>query len=265
MNKDIIKGEASSSPVQNKKYSDSCGHNSAFSKGHRRAQTAYDYSGFRPSRINEPQFSHLKYLIFWPVYLLSFAALERLWVQPYYYPVHCFVDDIIPFCEWFLIPYVLWYAELLLIQIYTLLFDIDEFKNFIRFLSISFLTTLIIYMIYPSCQELRPASFERNNILTEITALLYSIDTNTNVCPSLHVVGALGVIFSAFRAKGLDSRLFRVLTVLFTLAVSLSTVFMKQHSFVDVVTALPLSAAVYLIVYRLLPRLRTRNATHRSQ
>ena len=259
MNTDFFKGEALSSPVNDKAFSEnghSRHHCSILKPIHTDRPKAYDYHCFSLRRINEPQFRHLKYLIFWPIYLLSFAALERLWIQPYYYPVHCAVDDIIPFCEWFLIPYVLWYAELLLIQVYTLMYDIEEFKNFIRFLSISFLMTLIIYMVFPSCQELRVNSFDRDNLLTRMTSLLYNVDTNTNVCPSLHVVGALGVMFSAFRAKGLNSRSFRVFMVIFTTAVSMSTVFMKQHSFVDVITAVPLSFAVYFVVYHMIPLLK---------
>ena len=86
-----------------------------------------DYRGFRLSKINDAEFSHLKYLLFWPIYLASFAFLERVWVNRNYHPVHCALDDMIPFCEYFLIPYVLWFVELLLMQLYTLLYDTEEF------------------------------------------------------------------------------------------------------------------------------------------
>ena len=36
-----------------------------------------DYRGFRLSKLNTPEFSHLLLLLFWPVYGLVFYTLER--------------------------------------------------------------------------------------------------------------------------------------------------------------------------------------------
>ena len=210
-----------------------------------------DYSKFRLHKINEPEFRHLKYLLFWPVYLFTFIALERLFVKSYYHPVHCVLDDMIPFCEFFLIPYFLWFFGFVFITLYTLLYDIEEFKRFMRFLCISFMGTLVFYMICPTCQELRVPEFTRDNILTRIVSWLYSFDTNTNVCPSLHVIGALGMCFSAWHARGLEHPAIKVLAFVLAVLISLSTVFLKQHSIIDVITAVPVSLLVYWIVYRL--------------
>lgn len=208
-----------------------------------------DYRDFRLNKINEPEYRHLKYLLFWPVYLASFAILERVWIHPYYHPVHCALDDMIPFCEIFLIPYALWFIELAFIQGYTLLFDIDEFKRFIRFLIIAFMGTICIYMIYPTCQEMRVTEFPRENVLTDIVKALYSFDTNTNVCPSLHVIGAVAVLISVWHANGLGKMWIRAAFIVLTVLISLSTVFLKQHSFVDVVMAMPVCLIAYLAVY----------------
>ena len=208
-----------------------------------------DYREFRLSKINEPRFRHLKYLLFWPIYLASFGILERVWIHPYYHPVHCAIDDMIPFCEYFLIPYCLWFLEFVFIQGYTLLFDIDEFKRYIRFLIIAFMGTILIYMIYPTCQELRVTEFPRDNVLTDIVKALYGFDTNTNVCPSLHVIGAVAVLISVWHAKGLEKAWIKLLFIVLTVLISLSTVFLKQHSFVDVVAALPVCLVAYIAVY----------------
>lgn len=210
-----------------------------------------DYRGFRLSQINDAEFSHLKYLLFWPIYLASFAFLERVWVNRNYHPVHCALDDMIPFCEYFLIPYVLWFVELLLMQLYTLLYDTEEFKRFLRFLIISFMGTIVIYMIYPTCQEMRITEFPRDNFLTAVVKALYSFDTDTNVCPSLHVIGAVAVMISAWHAKGLGKAWIRIAVVIITVLISLSTVFLKQHSAVDVLMAIPVCMAAYYAAYRI--------------
>ena len=64
-----------------------------------------------------------------------------------------------------------------------------------------FFSTLLIYVIYPNGQELRVTSFENPNLLTDFVQYLYSCDTNTNVCPSLHVIGSFAAVFGVFHSK----------------------------------------------------------------
>lgn len=97
---------------------------------------------------------------------------------------------------------------------------------------------------------MRVTVFPRENICTDIVRWLYSFDTNTNVCPSLHVIGAIGTAISVWHAKGLDKPWIRAFVIVLTVMISLSTVFLKQHSFVDVAAALPVSLTGYLFAYR---------------
>ena len=64
-----------------------------------------DYRTFRLRRLNEPQFSHLKYLLGWVGYFILYFLTENLIPAENCHPVHCRLDDIIPFNELFLIPY----------------------------------------------------------------------------------------------------------------------------------------------------------------
>ena len=68
---------------------------------------------FRFSKFNTPEFQHLKYLVFWPIFGVLFLIVERLWIRDRYTKVHCSLDDLIPFCECFLIPYLFWFALLI--------------------------------------------------------------------------------------------------------------------------------------------------------
>ena len=88
-------------------------------------------------------------------------------------------------------------------------------------------------------------------MLTDIVKALYSFDTNTNVCPSLHVIGAIAVLISVWHAKGLNRIWIKALFIILTVLISLSTVFLKQHSFVDVIAALPVCLIAYIAVYAL--------------
>ena len=129
-----------------------------------------DYRNFRFSKLNTPEFQHLKYLVFWPIFGVLFLTVERLWIRDHYTPIHCSLDDLIPFCEYFLIPYLFWFVFLIGMHIYTLLFDTESFKKLMRFIIVSYSLTMLICILFPNCQELRPVAFERDNIFTRFLA-----------------------------------------------------------------------------------------------
>ena len=56
---------------------------------------------------------NIKLLLFWPVFGLAFLALERFRPHAAYHVMHCALDDAIPFSEWALIPYLLWFVYLI--------------------------------------------------------------------------------------------------------------------------------------------------------
>lgn len=204
-----------------------------------------DYRQFRLNKLSTPEFEHLKYLAYWPVFGLLFLTVERLWVRERYYPVHCALDDAIPFCEYFLIPYLFWFVFLIGIHIYTLLFDTEGFKKLMRFIILTYSAAMLIYMIFPNCQELRPVEFQRDNVFTRLMAALYRFDTSTNVCPSIHVIGSVGVMLCAWHSKHFSTAGWRIAFGLAALLISVSTVFLKQHSVIDVLAALPICVAAY--------------------
>ena len=152
-----------------------------------------DYREFRLSKINDPRFSHLKLLLGWIGYFVLYFATENLIPVEKCTPVHIWLDDVIPFCEWFLIPYVFWYGLIVISLGYFLLYNVDSFKRLQIFIIITQITAVAIYILFPNRQDLRPVEFPRDNLLTQAVALLYSLDTNTGVCPSLHVAYSIGI------------------------------------------------------------------------
>ena len=206
------------------------------------------YRGFKLSRLNSPKFRHLKLLLFWPAFGIAFFILERI-LNLKYHMVSCSLDAKIPFCEFFVIPYYFWFVFLIGMLVWSLLFDIPTFKRYMKYIIITYTATLLIYVIYPTAQDLRPNEFARNNIFTHIVSMLYNFDTNTNVCPSMHVIGSFAVYFSARNSKHFGTRGWRIAFLIVALLISISTVFLKQHSVVDIFAALILCAIVYPFVY----------------
>lgn len=165
-----------------------------------------DYRQFRFSKLNTPEFSHVWLLLYWPLFGLGFSYVERFYPVAHYIEMHCALDDLIPFNEWFLIPYMFWFVYLIGAVAYTFFFDVPGFRRMMRFVMITYSVTLIIYFLFPTCQMLRPEVFPRDNALTRFIAGFYVFDTNTNVCPSLHVIGSMAAFFAFWYAPIFSKR-----------------------------------------------------------
>ena len=194
---------------------------------------------FRFSRLNDPEFCHLKLLTYWLAFGLVFLVLERFSPVTEYDPVFCALDAHIPFLEIFLIPYLFWFVYLIGMHVYTAIYDVAAFRRLMRFIMISYTVAVVIYILFPTCQELRPAEFARDNVLTRFIAWFYTFDTHTNVCPSLHVIGSAAVACTAWNTRGLNTLGSRLAFWTAAVLISVSTVFMRQHSVLDILAAIP--------------------------
>ena len=212
-----------------------------------------DYREFRLSKLNTPQFSHLKLLLGWVGYFALYFLTENLIPLEKCHVIHCGLDDIIPFCEWFILPYVFWYFLVVFSLGWFALYDVDSFKKLQTYIIITQVVAMAVYILYPSCQNLRPTEFPRENLLTHCITFLYAFDTNTGVCPSLHCAYSIGIASVWLRAKNV-SVLWKTFVVLAVILICLSTMFIKQHSAVDFFAALPLCLLAEIIVFKVLYR-----------
>ena len=217
-----------------------------------------DYREFRFSRLREPQFSHLLLLLGWVVYFALYFLTENLIPAENCHPVHMGLDDVIPFCEWFVLPYVFWYVLIVISLGYFALYDIDSFKRLQTYIMITQALAMICYIAYPTRQDLRPTEFVNENFLTQGVGFLYTFDTNTGVCPSLHVAYSLGIASVWLKQKD-AAWMWKTFVVVAVVLICLSTAFIKQHSAADIFAALPLGLLAEALVYGKsywLPKLR---------
>lgn len=196
------------------------------------------------------RYPHAKLLLYWPIYLLMFLFVEWLNPPSRCHLVQCTLDEMIPFCEAFLIPYLMWFVLLAWTCVYTLFREPEVFRRFMRFIILTYTAAIITYIIWPTCQQLRPAVMPRQNVLTAIMGIVYGADTSTNICPSIHVLGAMGVLFAARQIPRVQTRGWQAFFLLSAVLICLSTVFLKQHSVIDAVAALPLSALGWWLCFR---------------
>ena len=188
----------------------------------------------------------LLYAIYVPIYIGAFFLVEKLVPETAdYWVSYIFLDDYIPFREEFIIFYYLWYPALVAIGVFLLLKDEYEYKRYMISIMITFTFTLIFCLLVPNGQDLRPDVFPRENVFTDIVAAIYAADTNTNVMPSVHAIGAFLGMISTHRTKQIRSRAWIFAMDVLWLAIALSTCFVKQHSILDIFG----SVAVCLVGY----------------
>lgn len=208
-----------------------------------------------PALLRRLPWRELKYAAWLPVFLILFVLIEHLPLSAYH-ATQLPLDDLIPFREEFALFYVLWYPFMVVIGVYLLFRDPPAFRRYMAFLAVTFFASEIIWLLYPNGQDLRPAVLPRQNFLTALMEALYRIDTNTDVLPSVHVLGAIGGALGVWDSQTATPLLRRISAVLAFL-ICLSTLFVKQHSILDVVAALVVAAAAFALVYPL-PRLARR-------
>ena len=185
----------------------------------------------------------------WLVYFFLYFLTENLIPAENCHPVWCKLDDIIPFNELFVIFYVGWYVLIVLSLGYFLLYSVESFQGLQTYIMITQALAMICYIVYPTRQDLRPESFERDNILTWIMGIIYRFDTNTGVCPSLHVAYSIGIASAWLKEKSAAWYVKLGVTV-FVIGVCLSVAFTKQHSVVDIYAALPVCLIAEFFAFR---------------
>jgi len=208
-----------------------------------------DYRKLRLSNITSPQYRHLLLLAGWIVYFVLYFLTENLIPAEKCYPVWCKLDDIIPFNEWFVIFYTGWYVLIVISLGYFLLYSVESFKGLQTFIMITQGLAMVCYIAFPTRQDLRPESFPRENFLTWIMGLIYKADTNTGVCPSLHVAYSVGIA-SAWLKERSAAWYTKTIVAAFSLMVCLSVAFTKQHSVVDIFAAIPVCIVAEIFAFR---------------
>lgn len=192
---------------------------------------------------------HAVILLYFLVYLAGFGYVEKT-VTTHFHVIHMALDDYIPFCEYFIIPYLLWFFYVAWGVVYFYFKNKDEYFRLCTALFTGMTVFLIVSYLYPNGHYLRPATFERDNIFVEMVKMLYSTDTATNLFPSIHVYNSIVVNFSVWHSENFKkNRAVRYGSALLMISIVLSTMFLKQHSVFDVITGMLMAAVIYRLVY----------------
>ena len=156
-------------------------------------------------------------------YLSFFALLERTIQTPDLW-VHCRLDDLIPFCKYAIVPYILWFPWIPFTLFYLLYkAPREDFWRLCIPLFTGMTMTLLFYAIVPNGLALRPKYV------------------------SIHVFNSVTLMLAYYRSAIFDAprrRWMRPAAMVLCVSISLSTILLKQHSVIDVVFGLLLALAL---------------------
>ena len=199
------------------------------------------------------QYKHLLPLLAYMLFYMAWWTHLEDTVTTNFRVIHMGIDDHIPFLEIFIIPYFAWFAYVSL-TVLALFFRDETKKDYYRcliFLCTGMTLFLLVSTFMPNGHQLRPVVMPRDNVFTRMIAALWRTDTPTNLWPSIHVYNSLGAHFAIAKSKAFENHKFlHAASLVLAMSIILSTMFIKQHSFFDVMTAVFLAVVMYVIVYK---------------
>lgn len=192
----------------------------------------------------------LPMIIYMIIYMTWFTILERT-VTTDFHLIHMKIDDYIPFIEYFIIPYDMWFLYVACTLVFLAFSDENEYRRTCCFICLGMTLFLIVSTVYPNGHDLRPEVVTGNSLCAKLVRTLHATDTPTNLFPSIHVFNSVGMHIGLHRTKALDNhKWIRLLSLILCISIIFATVFLKQHSVFDVITAFICILVFYPLVYR---------------
>lgn len=155
------------------------------------------------------------------------------------------IDELIPFNIYFIIPYISWYFLLFIVPYYLYKKDKTNFTKYCTSFILLTIVTNIIFICYPT--TVNRTIVTGNDILSLLTRFIFWIDTPILNCfPSQHcAMSMLWILYVCNNKK--SSKKVKTLITIDSILIMMSTLFVKQHVFVDFVSGTIISILIYLI------------------
>jgi membrane-associated phospholipid phosphatase len=186
-------------------------------------------------------FLRLCFMISIPAVTLIHYFLNKF--RPNIHNINTGIDAIIPFNRFFAVPYIYWFAYLPTILIYFAVSNSKVYYKLLCSIVMGMCCCFVVFYFFPTTVH-RPTVLDRD-VFSNLVKYIYKSDNPYDCFPSLHVLDAF--LPSIFLFKYNKKLLVRIISVVSFLSITASTVFIKQHYILDVVSAIILGMAMYLL------------------
>ena len=144
-----------------------------------------------------------------------------------------FIDDKIPFFKFFIIFYICYYLHIYLLTIYIGILNKESFYKYISSSIISCTIGGFILLLFPTYFEFNNEIYSNDSLFDFIFNLLNNAKLQYNAFPSFHIIKTYLVFRYLYNL--LEQRYYKILLIIITIFISLSTIFIKVHSVLDII------------------------------
>lgn len=181
-----------------------------------------------------PKFIIIPFILIVAIHILAFYGTRLINTEWVHYTPETAIDRVIPLCTAFFIIYFIAYAQWVITGFLLLR---ENRENCCRVASIELITTIIALI----CFLVFPTSMQRPEITGDclgdiIGRFIYASDSPDNLFPSLHCTASWICFRGSLRSKAYG-KWFAPANGILAILVFASVVFVKQHLFVDIISA----------------------------
>ena len=110
---------------------------------------------------------------------------------------------------------------------------------------------VLLHIVADVRRDDTPPESQPRDLRQALVQMIYRSDTSTNVVPSIHAYNSIVVMIAALKSEKVLTKNWQKQTCcVISVLIVLSTVFVKQHSVLDVFAAMALAWAGYQLFYK---------------
>ncbi|MCB2361803.1 phosphatase PAP2 family protein [Clostridium estertheticum] len=153
-----------------------------------------------------------------------------------------FVDKLIPFNKFFILPYISWYIFIAIFSVILCIYDKEKYFKLLITLDLGMIMCYIIYYFYPTYVP-RPLILG-TDFFSNLVLRLYAVDNPYNCFPSIHVLNSVLITLYIYESE-MVSKCIKAICIIMSFSIVLSTMFIKQHYFADVIAGIIFAFILY--------------------
>lgn len=179
-----------------------------------------------------PKYAYIPLIMMVVLNILTYNVSKLITNHFYHYNAAIFVDNYIPFLAIFISIYILSYLQWFIG--FIVIFRENEstcYRVCAAELVAKFLC-MFFFFVFPTTL-IRPTMMG-NGIWEALTEFIYNVDAPVNLFPSIHCLESW-ICFRGSMYLNSVSKEYKIGMFIFTILVCLSTVFVKQHVFIDII------------------------------
>lgn len=176
---------------------------------------------------------------------IAYNGTRIITTSKYHYDITSPIDNLIPVIPATIIIYLGCYLYWIVNYVIGAGQEDDEAYKFLSADLFAKLICMVIFIAFPTTNT-RPV-LEDEGFFTEVLKMLYQIDAADNLFPSIHCLTSWFCLIAVRKNPNIKT-VYKIISVIITVAICVSTLTTRQHVIVDVAGGIALAEFSYLIV-----------------